>query len=190
MATNEELGKTIRDARLDKGMSLGQLASAVGRSSSSVRRWERGEVLPGAGSKSKLVAILEIDAALFEPRPAAVVEQSSEASQNGTANDDEDADVRVSTFEQPAVVAPPLVASPTDDNQNGTQASSRGLLGDAWASLGLANKSWIGWVRGLLTAVAIVLMIFVLVWAIGELLTALNDILDTFDVGTTPDSNA
>ena len=40
------MGRFIRESRLQQGMSLGQLAASIGRSPSSVRRWERDEVAP------------------------------------------------------------------------------------------------------------------------------------------------
>ncbi|KAA3636310.1 MAG: XRE family transcriptional regulator, partial [Armatimonadetes bacterium] len=46
MDDSASLGRFIRESRLKKGMSLGQLAASIGRSSSSVRRWERDEVAP------------------------------------------------------------------------------------------------------------------------------------------------
>ena len=50
------MGRTIREARLARGRSLSQLAAAVGRSSSSVRRWERDEVPPAIGIIDELAA--------------------------------------------------------------------------------------------------------------------------------------
>lgn len=179
MASNEALGKSIRDARLDKGMSLGQLASAVGRSSSSVRRWERGEVSPGAGSMTKLVAILELDREAFDAKPAETV--------SGLNNQDADAeasDKRVATFEQPAI--PQAPTEPSSDELTGEvpKVARGGLLSDVWSVLGFGKRSWIGWIRGLLTFVALTLMAFVLIWAVGELVSALDEVRNSVDVGT------
>lgn len=48
-----------------------------------------------------------------------------------------------------------------------------------------SRDSWIGWVRGILTALALLFLFFGLVWALGELLAALGEVLDTFSAGTT-----
>lgn len=181
MADLQDFGTTIRNARLDKGMSLGQLASAVGRSSSSIRRWERGEVQPGVGSMTKLIAILELD--------PDVLKAKTEPEDSETAPGDEsvpdDSDGRVSTFEQPVVASSPAPAPEATQTTEQAQVKSGGLFSDAWAALGLADRSWIGWVRGLLTAAVLVLMVFVLIWALGELFTALNEVRSSFNVGTT-----
>ncbi|RPI26294.1 MAG: XRE family transcriptional regulator, partial [Actinobacteria bacterium] len=72
MTTTSTLGALIRESRLAKGMSMGQLASAVGRTAASVRRWERDEVVPGADVVERLAAVLELDlddlAALVGPQ--------------------------------------------------------------------------------------------------------------------------
>lgn len=177
MVGHEELGVLIREARLKKGMSLGQLASAVGRSSSSVRRWERGEVAPAATVLPKLVAILEIDRSAIE-----AAKPSVDISQHGNSSDA--SGERVSTVEQP-VVAP--VEFPTSQHGQAEEepvASSGGLFRDVRAALTKGHRSWIGWIRGLLTAGALILMLFVLLWAISELFDAFGAVLDSFTVGS------
>ena len=182
MASNGELGTTIREARLKKGMSLGQLASAVGRSSSSVRRWERGEVAPAATVLTKLQAILEIDPAAMDDSSVPSVD-SPDAGSEGA----EDTDQRVSTVEQPVIDgASPDAPAPSPDSLS-PRTSDGGLISDVWAALTSGDRSWIGWARGLLTTAVLILMIFVLFWALSELFDALRSILDSFDVGSSGD---
>ena len=79
MSDTVALGRLIRESRLKQGMSLGQLAAAVGRSSSSVRRWERGEVPPAAGIIDDLASALDIDAdelRRLRPQPVTAVAQA------------------------------------------------------------------------------------------------------------------
>jgi transcriptional regulator with XRE-family HTH domain len=170
MTTHEELGAMIREARLEKSMSLGQLASAIGRSSSSVRRWERGEVMPAVSVLPKLAAILEIDPDEFK----AVTSSAS----------DTDVDGRVSTMEQPIIddVGHPDPGS--DDSSPQVAGTESGLLADAWRALTSGGRGWMGWLRGLLTAGILVLMLMVALWAVGELFDALGAVLDSFDVGS------
>lgn len=168
MTTHEELGAMIREARLEKGMSLGQLASAIGRSSSSVRRWERGEVTPAVSVIPKLAAILEID-------PDEFTVATSSAS---------DSDGRSSTIEQPIVEGhaapdPELVHSPGQAAE-----SESGLFTDMWRAITSGGRGWMGWIRGLSTAGVLIVMLLVLLWAVGELFGALEAVLDSFDVGT------
>lgn len=174
MTTHEELGAMIREARLEKSMSLGQLASAIGRSSSSVRRWERGEVTPAVSVVPKLAAILEIDPDKFNELMSSATESSGGKSS--------------STLEQPVVEGD---EDSRERDQQPTQASDSesGLLADTWRAITSGGRGWIGWIRGLLTAGVLILMLFVLIWAVGELFGALDAVMDSFDVGSSgPDS--
>ena len=45
-ATSRTFGQIVREARLERHLSMGQLAAAVERSTASVRRWERNDGLP------------------------------------------------------------------------------------------------------------------------------------------------
>lgn len=172
MADQQELGALIRESRLKRGLSLGQLASAVGRSSSSVRRWERGEVAPAATVLATLAEVLDIDpVALGDAKPPV----------DGT--DDGDSGVFVSTVEQPEVKVSEAVPQPPMEPMG--QTSDRGgIFADAWRILAVGRQKWIGWVRGLLTAGALIGMLAVLIWAVGELLDAIGAIIDSFDVGS------
>jgi len=62
-------GQIIREARLAHGLSLGQLASAVGRTASSVRRWEKDDAMPTAAVLDQLADLLEIDRRELEHSP-------------------------------------------------------------------------------------------------------------------------
>jgi len=179
MSPHEQLGVTIREARLEKSMSLGQLASAVGRSSSSVRRWERGEVAPAASVVPKLAAVLEIDIeSLRDDKPVRTIDADDESPQDGTQ------DKRISTVEQPATAGE---ESPPPTPQVGSAASSSvegGVLSSFWVSFTKGGQGWMGWIRGGLTVAALIVMLFLLVWALGELFSALESVLDSFDVGS------
>jgi len=199
MATPQELGVLIREARLAKGMSLGQLASAVGRSSSSVRRWERGEVAPAASVLPKLAAILEIDGGgVGDDGDSAKGESQGEPSEGepsegepseGEPSEGERAeptgsDGRVATVEQPEVVG----ADPPDvEHEAPSQPLAKtggGIFTDVWRVLTRGGRGWEAWIRGLLTAAVLVVMLFVMIWALGELFDALAAVLDSFDVGS------
>jgi len=194
MANPDALGTLIRTSRLDKGLSLGQLASAVGRSSSSVRRWERGEGAPSADVVSDLATALGLE----EEELAGMVasahpHQSVDVSAAGPDDDDDATDAtatpevarKVKTtiededvvadiapyFETPAPVAPPPAQ---------TRPSRYGRISGAVRG---HRDSWIGWVRGFLTLLALFFLFMGLMWAGGELLTALKDVLGSFSTG-------
>lgn len=179
MADHQELGMTIRKARLDKSMSLGQLASAVGRSSSSVRRWERGEVAPAASVLPKLAAVLEIDPELLK-RSSSPTPPDTADEKGGLAGDE----VRVSTVEQP-LTGVGTSGSSADKIEPQPPSSSRDRVTDGrWASLTHGDRGWMGWVRGVLTVTVLIVMLFVMLWAVGELFSALGAVLDSFNVGS------
>ena len=166
------MGRAIREARLRKGMSLGQLAAAVGRSSSSVRRWERGEVPPAIGVVDELASVLDLDPdELRDLRPQAPPEpEGGDDVVAPTAKDDLD-----------AIAAIPLVHPPVDDAPS---RSERGFFGDVVAAFGDLTKNWSGWIRGLLTVLVLLVMLVILVWALGQLGDALREIWDSFDAGS------
>lgn len=177
MAENQELGALIRESRLKRGFSLGQLATAVGRSSASVRRWERGEVAPAATVLASLAEVLEID--------LSVLERAKTSGADTEALGGDASEIVVSTVEQPAVeIAAPEPQSPIEPAEQAT--SQGGLFSDAWRVLTVGRENWIGWVRGFLTAGALLGMLVVLIWAVGELLDAIGVIIDSFDVGSSP----
>lgn len=151
-------------------MSLGQLASAIGRSSSSVRRWERGEVTPAVSVVPKLAAILEIDPEEFKVETSSVTDGGTEG--------------RSSTIEQPIVEAEAGSDREPDYSPTNAAESESGLFTDTWRAIASGGRGWMGWIRGLLTAGVLIAMLFALLWAFGELLGALEEVLDSFDVGT------
>jgi transcriptional regulator with XRE-family HTH domain len=174
MADSPSLGRFIRQTRLDKGMSLGQLATAVGRSSSSVRRWERDEVAPALTIMPVLADALDIDVAVLEERR---VGQPEEAEVDDEASGPISPGTGSHTIEQPAVVVP---AEPPPSPEH---SSKLGLFGDMWATVFEDKESWIGWARGITTALILIVMLIVLVWATGELFSALKEVWDSLGAG-------
>ncbi len=174
------LGRLIRESRLERGLSLGQLASKVGRSSSSVRRWERDEVPPAIAILPDLAAALELDEEeLQRLRPGSTV----------TAPDSSpslEEPITGSTIEGETVSSGSVVAKPhpVEVHPGGASASRGGLFSDVSQAFFGSKPSWIGWARGLMTAVVLIILVVVLLWALGELIDALREVLDSFDVGT------
>lgn len=174
------------------GLSLGQLASAVGRSSSSVRRWERGESAPSDDVLPELATALDLNEGELgemvasvhahhdgtepkRPTPGGVEEDTATAAaipRVKTTIEDDEVVVQVADyFETPAPAAPP---------QAQRQPSRYGRISSVVRG---SRDSWIGWLRGLLTALALLFLFMGLVWAFGELLMALEDVLSSFSTG-------
>jgi len=169
------MGRAIREALLCKGMSLGQLAAAVGRSSSSVRRWERGEVPPAIGLIDQLADVLEVDPdTLRQLRP----EDPHGPDADETVGDIPDTARRQDSV--PSVDVVPIEAEPSKESGR----ADRGFIGDVGAAIRDLTSDWSGWIRGVLTAVVLIVMLIVLVWAVGQLADALRDIWDSFDAGS------
>jgi transcriptional regulator with XRE-family HTH domain len=192
MADSDALGPLIRGARLDKGLSLGQFASAVGRSPSSVRRWERGEATPSVDVVGDVAAILGLDAEEFgamiasahgsedrteqpltsDNHPDVVADSPATAPRAKTTLEHEHAAVEIAPyFETPTPVMPPPVQRPPSRFKRASSA----IMGH--------RDSWIGWVRGFLTALALFFLFMGFMWAAGELLTALKEVLGSFSTG-------
>ncbi len=72
------IGELIRERRLARGLSLGQLATAVGRTAATVRAWERGQHSPAHDVLGRLAVALEVDedeleAAMYREPPSLTV---------------------------------------------------------------------------------------------------------------------
>mgnify|MGYP001814908051 FL=1 len=177
------MGRTIREARLAKGMSLGQLAAAVGRSSASVRRWERGEVAPAIGIIDDLARVLDIDAEELRSQSQSGGEPAVPPPSNSRLDADVAGGNKPSTLE-PDAVSPAQPTARTGET-TAVPARSSGIIADAVEAVRHATSGWGGWIRGLLTAVILIVMALVLVWALGQLASALGEIWDSFDTGST-----
>lgn len=177
MEDRNELGTLIREARLGRGLSLGQLATAVGRSSSSVRRWERGEVMPAARVLGPLAEVLEIDLSELEGAKRRIA-------QLGVLGG-EGSGVPASTVEEPVVVSQDPAPRPPQ-KQPEREAAQVGVFSDVWRVVTAGRQYWIGWGRGLLTASMLLAMFLILLWALGELFGAIGAIVDSFEIGSSP----
>jgi transcriptional regulator with XRE-family HTH domain len=61
MSDSAPLGTVIRERRLEKGLSLGQLATKLGHTAASVRRWERSEDVPSNALIVRIAEVLDLD---------------------------------------------------------------------------------------------------------------------------------
>jgi transcriptional regulator with XRE-family HTH domain len=202
MSDPKTFGEVVREARLAKGMSMGQLATSVERSTASVRRWERDEGVPSKGIIGELAAVLDLsddDLALIERSPAhqpapepATPEPATPRPATPQPATPEPATPQPVT---PQPVTPqPETRRPTPPPSPGasqaTQAGSAVTGGTTTAEPGptgirgwfaeLYNPAnpWLGYLRAALTVVVLIVLAWVLVWALAELLGAVTEIWD------------
>lgn len=162
MSDPRTFGQAVREARLAKGMSMGQLATSVERSTASVRRWERDEGVPSKGIVDELAVVLDL------------------------SNDDVALIARAPTNQEA-----PSPASPAPGASQATQAAGSRVTGgvaatepaptgiNSWfAELYNPANPWLGYLRAALTVVVLIILAWVLAWALAGLFGAVGEIWD------------
>ena len=179
MSDPRTFGQAVREARLAKGMSLGQLATSVERSTASVRRWERDEGVPARSIIDDLVAVLDLsddELALIASEPVQMATPAPATPAPATP--------------APATPAPATPAPPSGPSQ-ATQAAGSRVTGVApatepaptgvrgwFAELYDPTNPWLGYLRAALTVVVLIVLAWILVWALAELFDAVGEIWD------------
>lgn len=133
MGRPQKLGELIREQRLALGLSLGQLATKVGRTAASIRKWERGEDFPPWDERDKLAAVLSItvpDIEALHPGPDA--EQATDVQ----VKDQQVAESQEQSAELPVIAkeaeSPPLEGAAEELQDSDTRDdSSSGNAGGA-----------------------------------------------------------
>ena len=114
MSDSPTLGTMIRERRLEQGLSLGQLATKLGHTSASVRRWERGEDVPSNALIVRIADVLDLDEAAM--RAALTETPAAAATEPAATNEPEPATSVASTIdEKDAPQAPELPWEVPDD---------------------------------------------------------------------------
>ena len=161
MTESRTFGQAIREARLSRGMSMGQLATAVERSTASVRRWERDQGVPTETVVQELIVVLDLDEAETMALAAAPL---------------------------PAVPPPPPPPKPSDATKatsaattsTSSQAVSPTGGSNGWlSSLRDPDKPWLGYLRATLTVVTLLILAWVFVWALRGFLDTYGEIWES-----------
>lgn len=173
MNDTTSMGRFIRESRLEQGLSLGQLAATLGRSPSSVRRWERDEVAPALALMPQLAVALDVDVSALEARRPSAGEVDK-------APQDDPTHKTLSTVEQPEVASQEI---PLTAPVQPSSSRSVGFVGEMWNTVFAEKESWIGWVRGIGTALVLLVFLFVLIWAGGEFVDAMSEVWHSFGSG-------
>ncbi len=196
--TDRTFGSVVRDARIARRLSLGQLAGEVGRPAASVRRWERDESMPSDEIRERLAEVLGLDPALLhrlaegaeasEPVTAPVAASGASVASDapdraGPPDPFLDGPTEAMAVPPLPVVAPAPVAAEVRDQTDEPAVTPTGpldRLAHYRAILFDPDEPWLGYLRGALTVVAFIVMAWILLWALGELGTAIGDFFDTF----------
>lgn len=198
----------VREARLERHLSMGQLAAAVDRSTASVRRWERDDGLPTQEVVDILVLRLQLDPAEVdavvaetrgEPLPVAVEQPAPSTVEKGDPIDvvpvvgiveaaDGDAASRDSEPDEPAspmpAPAPPLTVTAPPPSTVWPTASAPVAVVERQDQnilqiLRDPDRPWLGYIRAALTLAVLGGLLYVLVWAVPEFLDAFGEAWDS-----------
>ena len=161
MSDRRTFGQAVREARLAKGLSMGQLAAAVERSTASVRRWERGQGVPTETVVQELIVVLDLDEAETVALAAAPLPVVPVPPHAGESSDPTRATSASATSTTPQATPP--------------SSGSGGWL----ASLRDPEKPWLGYLRAVLTIVGLLLMVWALIWALEGFLDAFGDVWES-----------
>ena len=182
MSDPRTFGQVVRAARLARGMSMGQLATAVERSTASVRRWERDEGVPAKSIVNHLATVLDLsdeDLALIETERVDPATASSGTPPPATRHVD-----------TPLPVTPPPRPARPGSSQPTQAAGSRvtGVVAvaepapkgvkDWFAELYDPANPWLGYLRAALTVIVLIVLAWILVWGLAELFGAVGEIWD------------
>jgi cell division septation protein DedD len=189
MSDPKTFGQAVREARLAKGMSTGQLASSVERSTASVRRWERDEGVPSKGIIDELAAVLDLsddDLALIVRAPDHRIAPAPVTPPPATP-----APVTPPPATPAPVTPPPAIPAPQPGASQATQAAASRVTGSVavaepaptgikgWiAELYNPANPWLGYLRAALTVIVLIILAWVLVWALTGLFGAVGEIWD------------
>ncbi len=207
-----DTAETIRRRRSELGLSQTELAERVGRTPTTIRRWEKGEAVPAPDVIDRLAHVLEVDSGSLggaddpsregpeaSPSPPGVVQQETVTKSVAPPPSPGGA---VPLTEMPTEAAPaPVPAGPrraASRREEDTAPPARRLsltrrrsVTDSGAALSYIEdrrQRLRYWLRYLLTAVAVLIMLVVLVWAFGELRDALGEVWQLFQEET-PDTS-
>ena len=191
----QTFGEFVAARRAELGIPLSTFADLIGRSTSTVRAWERGRARPGDPSTlAAVAAVLDVEEAhlaalaggerLAPPPPPEPSEIAPPPSDDGAAEEPGEPDEEAQTEEEPLpwittdAPAPPNV--PDVPTEVGAPLADDRI---PWLPLPPAHKVIDRTDEGLrypiriaATIVAIVLLLVLLQWALGEFSTALGEL--------------
>ena len=203
MSDPKTFGRALREARLAKGMSMGQLATSVERSTASVRRWEKDEGVPAKGIIDELAAVLDLsdaDVALIAREPAhgetpfvapAPATPAPATPAPATPPPATPPSATPAPATPPPAPPPRATPAPPSGASQATQAAGSRVTGGVaaaepapsgikgwFAELYNPANPWLGYLRAALTIVVLVVLAWILVWALAGLFSEVSEIWD------------
>ena len=146
---------------------MGQLATSVERSTASIRRWERDEGVPAQAVIDQLAIVLgldQADLALIDAAPAPPPAPPPPSPQRPSVQESAQA-TQASTGRVTGVVP-------------ATEPESTGIKG--WiAALYDPGNPWLGYLRAALTVVILLILAWLLVWALAGLFDAISEVWES-----------
>ncbi|GMQ86495.1 MAG: hypothetical protein BMS9Abin07_2074 [Acidimicrobiia bacterium] len=193
LMSQRSFGQMVREARLERHLSMGQLAAAVDRSTASVRRWERDEGFPAEEAIDTLILRLGLDRAEVE---SALAEQRGEDPEAAETGEGDPIDVVPLAVGVGAVVEwqPPAVTDPPQPPATPAQPRTVVPPPPIWPtapvpvvrqdqtllqSIRDPDGPWLPYIRVLLTIAVLGGLVWGLLWAIPQFLDAFGEMWDS-----------
>jgi len=198
--TQRSFGQMVREARLERHLSMGQLAAAVDRSTASVRRWERDEGLPSEDAIETLILRLGLDRADVDDALAEHRGEDAEAAVIGEGDPIDVvplADVAMAVGAGAVVdIQPPEVAEPSEPQPTPAQPRTVAPPALIWPTASVPvevvrqdqtllqtirdpDRPWLGYIRAVLTIALLAGLGWILLWAVPEFLDAFGEVWDS-----------
>lgn len=192
--TNRSFGQLVREARLERHLSMGQLAAAVDRSTASVRRWERDDGVPTPDVVEALVERLELDRDEVEAALGTTIGEPPEPEpvDDEPAVDEGDPIDVVPLVEVSATpvsawrsTPPPAAPSPQPVAPVTTWATASvpvAVIEQDQTFLQVLrdpDKPWLGYIRAVLTIAVLAGLAWVLLWVLPQFLEAFGELWDS-----------
>ena len=200
-------GQMLREARLERHLSMGQLAAAVDRSTASVRRWERDDGLPTPDVVEQLIDRLALDPDEVNAVLAAdgLDRDGGESAETHPIEEGDPIDVvpltdvadaagggSLQEWDQPPVtVASPASGTPEPERSGVVVAAPPPSV---WPTASVPvieqdpnllqilrdpDRPWLGYIRAALTILVLGGLVWVLLWALPEFLDAFGEMWDS-----------
>ncbi len=152
---------------------MGQLASSVGRTAASVRRWERDEAVPDVEVVDQLAEALELD-------PSQLSDLATQQEPEEDSDELSDPFGAIPGSGTGAIPITPPAATEVTPEIPAEDDSEPHRVKRFFDALFDPDKAYLGYMRAVLTVVLAAVLLYVLVWAAGQLLDALGQVWDSF----------
>lgn len=184
-------GEIIQRRRAELGLTQAQLAERIGRTSSTVQRWERGVATPPKSLLPTLATALQVSerdlGVAFgretAPPVEAVETPTSQPSDGAEVEAPREASGAIAIEEQPTMAVPasaPVASAPQAKRRSPMRRAPAVDSAEGLSYIERPQQRYRYLLRATLTVVVGIVLLFILFWAFGELRTAIGDVWDLF----------